>query len=377
MKRFLPAVLLLLSSPALQAAAAAGSWPLFRGDPRLSGVAGEALPVPLEPRWTFQAGDGVESTAAIVDGTVYVGSLDGFLWALDLATGEPRWKYEAADEIKSSPSVHAGTVYFGDESGAFHAVEAATGEVRWVFEAGAGVISSANFAGDCVLFGSQDNFIYCVKPSDGSLRWKVETGSYVYATPALATVNGKTAALSAGCDGLLRAVSVADGSELSTIEMGAYVGASPAVGGGRVFVGTFDNQFLALDLAREEVVWRYEHPERQFPYYSSAAVTDEIVVVGGRDKMVHALDPATGREIWSVAAGDRVDGSPVISGGRVFVGTLGGDLYALDLATGEKVWEFATGSGLMASPAVAEESLVIGTLDGLLYCFAAEVGGDG
>ena len=376
MKRVLLAFAILLAPLASLTAGSGESWSLFRGDPQLSGVAGKALDVPLAPRWTFQVGEGIESTAAIVDGTVYVGSLDGHLWALDLSTAEVRWKYEAGDEIKSSPLVHEGTVYFGDESGAFHAVEARSGKPRWVFQAGAGIISSANFARECVLFGSQDNFLYCVKPADGSLHWKVETGSYVYATPALTTLSGRTVALSAGCDGLLRAVDVADGTEIKSIEMGAYVGASPAVGDGRVYVGTFESQFLALDLAEGVVAWRYEHPERKFPYYSSAAVTDKIVVVGGRDKMVHALDPVTGSERWSLAAGDRVDASPVISGNRVFVATLGGDIYALDLATGEKAWEFATGSGLMASPAIAAGSLVIGTLDGLLYCFAPEAGQD-
>ena len=48
------------------------------------------------------------------------------------------------------------------------------------------------------------------------------------------------------------------------------------------------------------MAWRYEHPEsRKFPYYSSAAVGAKVVVVGGRDKLVHALDPATGKELWS------------------------------------------------------------------------------
>ena len=231
MRRFLPAILLALAWPGALVASPAEDWSLFRGDPQLTGVAGEVLEVPLAPRLTLQVGEGTESTAAILDGTVYVGSLDGFLWALDLATGKPLWKYEAGDEIKSSPTVRDGTVYFGDEAGAFHAVEAGSGKPRWVFQADAGIISSANFAAECVLFGSQDNFLYCVKPTDGSLLWKVETGSYVYATPALTTVNGKTAALSAGCDGLLRAVDTTDGSEIKTIEMGAYVGASPAVGG--------------------------------------------------------------------------------------------------------------------------------------------------
>jgi outer membrane protein assembly factor BamB len=353
------------------------AWPLFRGDPQLTGVAAGAVAEKLAPLWTFQAGDGIESTAAIAGGTVWVGSLDGHLYALSLSSGELLWKYEAADEIKSSPSVHGGVVYFGDESGAFHAVDAGSGQRRWLFQTDAGVISSANFTDECVLFGSQDSSLYCVAPKDGALRWKVETGSYIYATPSLTTLDGSRVALVAGCDGYLRAVDVGSGAEAKSIELGAYVGASPAVGRGRAFFGTFENQFLAVDLDKGAIAWAHEHPERKFPYYSSAALTDKIVVVGGRDKLVHALDPDSGAERWTFSAGARVDSSPVISGRRVFVGTLNGDLIALDLDTGKRSWEFATGSALTASPSIAAGRLVIGTLDGLLYCFGAEEGRDG
>ena len=93
---------------------------------------------------------------------------------------------------------------------------------------------------------------------------------------------------------------------------------------------------------------------RKFPFYASAAVHDGLVVIGGRDKMVHALDAETGKERWTYAAGSRIDSSPVIAGDRVFLATTGGEVLALDLATGERVWSFESGSSFTASPAVAQ-----------------------
>ena len=43
------------------------------------------------------------------------------------------------------------------------------------------------------------------------------------------------------------------------------------------------------------MVWTYRHPQRNFPFYSSAAVSGGRVFVGGRDKLVHALDARTGQ----------------------------------------------------------------------------------
>jgi len=352
--------------------AAEDDWSSFRGDAQLTGVASGPLPEGMEVLWTFEAGEGIESTAAVVDGMVYVGGLDGVLYALDFATGEEVWRYQAGDEIKSSPSVRDGVVYVGDESGLFHAVGATDGKKIWTFTTDAGIIASASFAGGGVIFGSQDNFLYCVKPQDGSLRWKVETDSFVYATAAIAQVKGREVALVAGCDGLLRAIDVKNGSQVSAVAIDAYVGASPVVGNGRAYFGTFENNVLAVDLAAGEVVWRYANPERQFPFYSSAAYTPQRLVIGGRDKLVHGLDPATGKVAWTWSAGSRVDSSPVIAGDVAWLGTGSGDVVGLDINDGHKVWSYPTGSSITASPAVSRGRLVIGTLDGMLYCFGAK-----
>ena len=358
-----------LAAPRSAWAAIGDDWPSFRGDARLTGVAAQPLPADLAVLWTFEAEDGIESTAALVDGVVYVGSLAGKLHALDFKSGKLLWTYEAGDEIKSSPGVRKGVVYFGDESGIFHAVDAADGKAKWTFAADGGVIASASFAGGHVIFGSQDNFLYALNPESGELAWKVETGSYIYGTAAVARMGERQVVLVAGCDGVMRGLDPRDGSNVVQVGIDAYVGGSTAVGDRLVFVGTFENQVLGIDLAAGKVVWAYEHPQRHFPFYSSAALSEDRVVIGGRDKLVHALDPGTGHAVWTYAAGARVDSSPVIAGTTVYFGTLGGDVVGLNLKSGEKVWEFTTGSSVTASPALADGRMVIGTLDGMLYCF--------
>lgn len=369
-----PAFSALALALATLATSARGDWPTFRGDATLTGVAADALPEALAPAWTFEAGDAVEGTAAIAGGTVYVGSLDGQLYALDLASGALRWKYAAAGEVKSSPAVRGGIVYFGDEAGTFHAVDGATGRVRWTFAAEGAITGSANFAagpgGARVLFGSYDGFLYCLQAADGALVWKLETESYVHATPAIARGH----AYVSGCDGFFRAVSLADGREAGKVSLGGYAAASPAIGGSRAFVGTFENEVLAVDLDPLAVAWRYKHPEREFPFYSSAAVTPKAVVVGGRDKLLHALDPATGRQLWTFETPARVDASPVVVGDRLYVAAMSGDLVALSLAGGKELWRYAAGSPIVASPAVGGGRLVVGTADGLVLAFGAGTG---
>ena len=171
----------------------------------------------------------------------------------------------------------------------------------------------------------------------------------------------------AGCDSILRAIRVTDGREMYQVDSGAYTAASPLLVGTRAYYGTFDNDVLGVDLAKRTVLWRYANPDRKFPFYSSAALAGNRIILGGRDKYVHAIDTATGKEAWTFATRARVDSSPVIAGGRVYVGSGDGRLYVLDAQKGTKIFEFEAGAGISASPAIAAGRLVIGAQDGRLY----------
>lgn len=63
-------------------------------------------------RWEFLTGDGVSSSPAIgVDGTVYVGSYDYNVYALDGVTGAKKWEFLTGSFVSSSPALGAdGTV---------------------------------------------------------------------------------------------------------------------------------------------------------------------------------------------------------------------------------------------------------------------------
>ena len=238
------------------------------------------MPASLKLLWTYEAGDAIESSAAIADGTVFVGSQTGELHAVNLADGASKWKYKASvDGIgESSPAVAGGLVYIGDLSGTLHAVDAASGKAAWTFKTGTEIKSSPVVTGDKVLIGSYDAYLYALGAKDGKVLWKVRTNGYVHGTPAV--VDG--VAYIAGCDEILRAIRVNDGKELFNISSGAYTGASPAVLDGRAYYGTYENEVLAVDLKAHRIVWRYKNPERNFPFYSSAAIADGKVILGGQ-----------------------------------------------------------------------------------------------
>jgi outer membrane protein assembly factor BamB len=347
---------------------AAGDWPLFRGNPLQTGVATEKLPDQFEVLWKFEAKDAIEGTAAIAGGTVYVGSMDENLYALDLADGRMKWKYKAGP-IKAPVSAHGGDVYVGDVDGVFHRIDAARGEKVWTCKTDGEISSGANFAGDSVLFGSGDENLYRLSLKDGKVLWKFKVaGGPVMGTPAVVT--GRTFA--AGCDSTLHVIDLESGKESKGVELSGQVGAAAAVGGDRLFVGTMSNQVQAVDWKKGQVVWTFEAEKRAMPFYASVALTEKLVIAGSRDKRVHALDRDKGTEARSFLTGGKVDSSPVVAGGRVYVGSEDGHLYVLDAARGTQVQKIDLGSPVLASPAVGGGRLVIGTDKGVVYCLGAK-----
>ena len=175
--------------------------------------------------------------------------------------------------------------------------------------------------------------------------------------------------ISIGCDGFLRVIALATGELLHEILVYSYVASSPAIVNGIAYFGTFENQVLAMNFATGELLWEYEHPQRKFPFYSSAAVSEGRVLIGGRDKIMHAIDASTSESLWTYRMRARIDSSPVIVGDRVVFGGSSGEISILDVINGDIVWQFDTASSIVASPAIAQGKLVIGTEDGQMYAF--------
>ncbi len=358
--------LLLLFSPFTANPQTAEAWPQFRGNYNLTGVSPSQPPANLKLLWTYDAGDIIESSAAIAAGTVYVGTGKSELIAVDLQSGKLKWSYKTPEAIgESSPAVGGGMVFVGDLSGVFHAVNASDGKGVWTYKTDGEIKSSPVIVGDHVLIGSYDGSLYCFNTRDGKTMWRFKTENYVHCTPSVA--NG--IAYIAGCDEIFRGIRISDGREVLKMPAGGYTAASPTLVGQSAYFGNFSNEVVKLNLTTKRQAWRYIHPQRQFPFYSSAAFADGKVVLGGRDKMVHCLNAATGKAIWTFTTRARVESSPAIAGGRVFVGSSDGRFYVLALAKGTKLWEFNAGGAVSASPAIAAGRIVIGDQNGKLYCF--------
>src|SRR5687768_11419633 len=285
----------------------------FQGGGPLLGQAEDVGAPPMGVRWTYKASEDdqvdITSAATIVGGVVYFGDGNGVLHAVDLKSGQAKWKYESKDSFATTPLVMNGKVMLGDLTGTFHCVSAEDGKKLWTLDAGGGMHASANAFGDKVLVGTDAAEVICVT-LEGKELWRARGGDRINAAPSI----GRGLAYFTGCDAQLRAIDLEKGVEKFTADLGALSGGSPAFVQGedaskdRIVAATDQGRVVCLSGDGKTVHWEYKGVEAEAMVYASPSIADGVVVVGARDRYVHAIELATGKPKWKFRTRGDVEG---------------------------------------------------------------------
>src|SRR5512140_721547 len=123
-------------------------------------------PTPLEWRPYEQGGAAVDP----VTGVVVVGTRDGWLRALD-PDGTLLWTVEAGGRFQAPARIDGDSVYVGSADGKLYALELASGKVRWKYDAQQEVGTTPVVAGDLVLAMTLQDNLFAVDARTGSWKW--------------------------------------------------------------------------------------------------------------------------------------------------------------------------------------------------------------
>ena len=346
--------------------------PAFQGGGPLRGVAEPIAPPPYVVRWQMKTGTedsraAIENSPTIAGNTAYVADGKGTLYALNLSDGGARWTYKTEAGFATTPLVLNNRVYLGDLEGILHCISADKGEKIWVFDSGGGIHSSPNVTpdGKMILFGNDSAQVFAVDAQSGKKIWEGAGGDRINACPAI----GHGAAFFTGCDARLLALNLKDGTEKFATDLGGLAPGSPTVLDDGIVAATGEGTVLAFSSDGKKQLWKYEEVDQQSAmFYSSPAAAEGLIVIGCRDRQVHAIDAKTGKRAWAFKTKGDVDATAVISDGRVYIPSADKMLYVLYLKTGQKLWEFKAGRAITAGAAIGGGAIVFGDSAGNVYC---------
>ena len=316
-----------------------------------------------EVLWVLTLNTSIKSSPVIADGIVYVTTVGGEIYALDLETGKEIWTFDTNCSISSTPTVDKNIIIFGTEApGKIYALDAYTGLLRWLFELpeSVGVRSSPAITEGRVLIGSSDGYLRCFSQFEGYLLWATYIGGDV-SSPAVANDTVYVTALT-----YVSALNVSTGALKWRYATNWPLFSSPAIADNLVFVGAEnDDKVFALKQENGSLVWSF----RTGGWLTSPAVDSQkkLVIVGCRDARTYCLDEFTGYLKWQFISAPNHKSAPTISeDGLVYFGTTDGYLYCLKEDNGQEVWRYNVGSPIVSSPLIIYEHVIVTSEDGKL-----------
>ncbi len=332
--------------------------------------------------WQFETGDAVQSSPTVVDGTVYVGSDDASVYAVDATDGEAVWRVDTASRVRASPSVVSGAVVTSTRGGTI-AVGLA-GEPLWTRHPGTRLSPTVS-NGQVFFVRGRDPLdgtgvqaggrVLALSAGTGQTLWQADPPTSEFGGFSAPTVVDGT--VYAGGGGQVSAFEAETGDRVWRVETDDPSVSAPTVADGTVFVGSGGHLHAIAD---GEQLWTVE-PDgfvETAPTVADGTVFAHAGGVTDRSR-VHALDTATGSQRWVFETGTRVEdptvpgiaSAPTVVDGTVVVGGPDGRVYGIDIATGETVWSFETGGPIRSSPTVVDGVVFVGSTDGSVYAFDA------
>ncbi len=409
------------AGPASRRSAFAGTgfaaWPMFLANPGHTGLSPEtAISTTTAPslasRWTARLGTPSYISPAVATSggraLVYAGGGNHF-YAYPAGGGAPVWSYTLpAGVVESSPAVAGGVVYFGSTAGTMFALNASTGARMCSYSTGQAILASPvvvgapDGSGPVVYDGTVPNSgsgaeyaIYGPGNSHGACTtdwefnsWAVTPGG-TWSSPAYGMGAGGVPLLVFGSkdrDDSVYALNAKTGARVwryqTSTAADSDVGAAPTISprgrngftDGVAYVTGKDKIVYALDLATGKLIWKYALARGTNGDLAGAALVGDRIYVGS-DTGVYALNATTGALIWHVLPQATFFDSPAVTGptGRqvLVAASNEGSLYALNLATGATLWtQKPDNSGFWGSPAVSQGGFYIAGLDGVLRDYA-------
>ena len=287
------------------------------------------------------------SGGVVADGTLFVGSAEGRLVAVNVVSGGRQWsepipmpksggfgcaapaagsgcsEAPTGVAVYGTPAIADGLVYLSGYNGKIYAFNATSLEMRWIYpreDTLEPLVSGPVIAQGKLYIGGSDGKLYALDAETGDREWEFQTGDKIWSTPAV------------------------------------YEDV--------LYVGSFDNKLYALSTTNGSKKWEFE---TEGAIASTPLVYNNTVYIGSFDRNLYAVDAANGSLRWKFIGGNWFWAKPVVYNGVIYAGNLDGKVYALDAESGNKLAEFDLGSPVSSSPVVVNSSVVFASRSGVIY----------
>ncbi len=318
--------------------------------PQISTATGGELP--FEVAWETREGNGFSGTTVVAGGTVYAGSLNRKVYAIDLSTGEELWNKRQAGAIIGGVAAAGDTLFVGTDrpSGRVVAIRSRDGKRIWQNKVGRVGVPLAVARGTVVAHMANGQVV-ALRSADGAEIWR----RYLGPTLSGPMVSEPGSVIATTMDSVFR-LDLLDGSVLARrATSGSVVGGWSRDGSSGLVGGTTAAQVIRLDRRDLTTSWSVTTDREVL---TAPAVSGDTVFAVTRVGSVYRIDPGASRLATRIALLESpMTGPPVRYRDWLLVGGADGVIRALSL-DGVERWRVALWQPIQQPPVVLGRDLV-------------------
>ncbi len=323
-------------------------------------------------KWKYQIGDTISSGLAIgADGTVYFGSFDGNLYALN-PDGTLKWKYQTGGWVRGFPAIGLDeTIYFTSDDGFLYALSE-PGVLKWSYNVGEVVYTSPTIGKDGTIYIPSETGL-CALDHNGNLMW---LHSNVLITPSIGS-DGTIYCDYSEPDELYYEVLALnpDGSEKWRCSIwDNWLWPSPAIGSeGKIYFGALPNEFLIAVNPDGSIDWISDDTLFACPWFGSPTIgIDGTLYLNSMHGLCAVTPTGTVKWFYETSEGRLVFSPTLGFDGTIYLSDQDGVIYALN-TNGEERWKFQASGEIWYPPVIASDGTIyFGSTDGYLYAIYSD-----
>jgi len=359
----------------IHAQLADSSWPMFQHDPQHTGGSPYVGPQTNNLKWKYTLGGSLSPLAIGSDDTIYLGSTDGDLYAIN-TDGTPKWNYLTDSYISlSSPAISLdGTICVGAFYGKLYVINP-DGILEWSYQTCETINDLFPVAigyDGAIYVVAQGHKLYAINP-DGTLKWSYPTNTNIY---GLYPVIGQDGTIYTGDYDKLYAINP-DGTlkwsyQTQAQEGGAISSQSPAIApDGTIYIevatgGMEYSSDIEIHAINPDGTLKWIYRTGLPQGVGSLAIGPDGTIYSIPQGRVYAINP-DGTLKWSYP--DAYGRALIIGSDRtVYVGGNSDKFNAIGY-DGTLKWSYYLGAFATNAAIGSDGVLYVVTLDGNLYAF--------
>jgi len=297
------------------------------------------------------------SGGTVSSGTLFVGSNEGRLVAINLADGSRLW----SDQLKAV-----------SQPGLFGCSPAMGGGGCGAASAGMAIYGTPVVSGELAYMAGYNGKIFACNTNNLATRWVYPRDSYL--PPIVGGLVVDRGKVFFGCssgkidnkevNGPIFALDAVTGDKLWEIATGEKIWGTPAIDGDTLYIGSFDKKLYALNTADGSKKWEFV---TEGAIISTPLVHNGTIFIGSFDRNLYAVNAIDGKLKWKFMGENWFWAEPAVFNDTIYAGCLDGNIYVLKAGSGEKVKSFEVKSPVSSQPVMVGSSIIFATRQGEIF----------